>query len=475
VRPLAAQKRPSPTEAAARYAAVAPLLRGLLSPASGNPDAPYKRIVLRHLAGEALLDFLSCGEAEAIALSVPLTPDYLIRTKRVPLFVASPRYDDTAALREQLTAAVQTYRDEYRSYVTCCGRTDAPPADDADLLPRVVLLPGLGAVCAGETARDAGMAADITAQCLSVKRTIYETGGTYASLSPEHCCAMEFRSYQRAKLAATSSARPLEGCVVLVTGAAGAIGAGLCAALLENGCHLAVSDLAGDALDQTVGEFDARFGGERVLGVAMDVTDSASVEEGFRSICSRFGGLDAAVVNAGIAHVARLADMDMEAFRRLERVNIEGTLLTIREATRLFRLQNTGGDIVLVSTKNVFAPGASFGAYSATKAASHQLARIAALELADLGVRVNMVAPDAVFSHGGRKSGLWAAVGPDRMKARGLDEAGLEEYYRSRNLLKARVTAGHVAAAVLFFLRRETPTTGATIPVDGGLPDATPR
>jgi NAD(P)-dependent dehydrogenase (short-subunit alcohol dehydrogenase family) len=86
-----------------------------------------------------------------------------------------------------------------------------------------------------------------------------------------------------------------------------------------------------------------------------------------------------------------------------------------------------------------------------------------------------MVSPDAVFSHGARKSGLWAEVGPDRMRARGLDEKGLEEYYRKRNLLKARVTGEHVAKAVLFFATRQTPTTGATIPVDGGLPDATPR
>jgi len=95
--------------------------------------------------------------------------------------------------------------------------------------------------------------------------------------------------------------------------------------------------------------------------------------------------------------------------------------------------------------------------------------------MAEIGVRVNMVAPDAVFAHGDRKSGLWAEVGPDRMRARGLDEKGLEEYYRQRNLLKITVTAQHVAKAVLFFATRQTPTTGATLPVDGGLPDATPR
>ena len=121
------------------------------------------------------------------------------------------------------------------------------------------------------------------------------------------------------------------------------------------------------------------------------------------------------------------------------------------------------------------APGASFGAYSATKAASHQLARIASLELAASDVRVNMVAPDAVFGGGVRKSGLWKEVGPGRMKARGLDEKGLEEYYQNRNLLKARVTAEHVANGVIFFATRQTPTTGATLPIDGGLPDSTPR
>jgi rhamnose utilization protein RhaD (predicted bifunctional aldolase and dehydrogenase) len=116
-----------------------------------------------------------------------------------------------------------------------------------------------------------------------------------------------------------------------------------------------------------------------------------------------------------------------------------------------------------------------FAARRATKAAAHQLAHIASQEMADLGVRVNTVAPDAVFSHGARRSGLWAEVGPDRMGGRSLDEKGLEDYYRSRNLLKVTVTAQHVSRAVLHFATRQTPTTGATIPVDGGLPDSTPR
>ena len=266
----------------------------------------------------------------------------------------------------------------------------------------------------------------------------------------------------------------LAGRTALVTGAAGAIGYGICKGLLERGCHVAITDLPGDRFGNFVAEFQKRDAA-RVIAAPMDVTDPVSVARGFAHVSAHWGGVDIVVINAGVATTGPLSELELETFRRLERVNVEGTLLVLGEAGRHFARQNRGGDIVLISTKNVFAPGAGFGAYSATKAAAHQLARIASLEFAPLQVRVNMVAPDAVFSGGAHKSGLWAAVGPGRMKARGLDEKGLEEYYRNRNLLKARVTAEHVANAVLFFATRQTPTTGACLPVDGGLPDATPR
>ena len=267
---------------------------------------------------------------------------------------------------------------------------------------------------------------------------------------------------------------PLKNKIAVVTGAAGAIGYGICRGLLEAGCHLVASDLAGKKLDDFIADLK-EIGGERVIGVPIDVTDKDSVVQGFEGVIQTWGGIDIVVVNAGIPLVSYLKDIDLDAFRKLEKVNVEGALLTLAEAARFFILQGTGGDIIVISTKNVPSPGAGFGAYSATKAACHQLGRIASIELAQYGVRVNMVAPDGVFSEGKYKSGLWEQIGPDRMRARGLDEKGLQEYYRNRNLLKAKITGKHVANAVLFFATHQTPTTGATIPVDGGLPDATPR
>ena len=333
-------------------------------------------------------------------------------------------------------------------------------------------MPGLGALCAGRDVDAAAIAADVTVHTLSVKAQI-AAAGTYRGLREDELAGMEYNVLQHAKLGRRED-RSLAREVALVTGAAGAIGSGVARALLEHGCHVAVTDLPGEHLDSLVEELRAAFG-RHVIGVPLDVTEASSVAGGFASAIREWGGVDLVIVNAGIAHVSPLDELDLDTFRRLERVNIEGTLLLLAEAGRHFKRQGTGGDIVVVSTKNVFAPGAKFGAYSATKAAAHQLARIASLELAGMDVRVNMVAPDAVFGHGDRRSGLWKEVGPDRMRARGLDEAGLEEYYRNRNLLRTAVTARHVANAVLFFATRQTPTTGATIPVDGGLPDATPR
>jgi len=459
-------------KARGRVTQVAPILRGVLAQPSGDPDRPFRRAILLPLTTRDVLDFVDSDRGRELALTPPLTSDHLIRTKALPLWIDAPRYEDSTKLRDQLSKAIQDYSAQYGAYVDRHAAHIPAGVGRFDFLPRVILMPGLGALCSGKDVEAAKITRDITAHTLAVKSRVAAMG-SYEGLSEEHLFEMEYHSFQQAKLG-PSAELPLARQVAVVTGAAGAIGSAICEEMLEQGCHVAATDLAGDALSSLADDLRKKFG-DHVIGVPLDVTDPASVAQAFSAVIGTWGGIDLVVVNAGVAMVAPLAEINLDSFRKLERVNVEGTLLVIGEAARHFKIQGTGGDIVLVSTKNVFSPGSRFGAYSATKAAAHQLARIASLELAELGVRVNMVAPDAVFSHGARRSGLWAEVGPDRMHARGLDEKGLEEYYRQRNLLKATITARHVANAVLFFATRQTPTTGATLPVDGGLPDATPR
>ncbi len=470
-RPLTVQAQTSIAQAKDRWIQIAPFLRGALAQPSGDPDRPYQRVIIQALINDEILGFVDSETGKRVALTPPLTADHLIRTKPWPLWIDCPAYEDAGKLRSQVATAVGNYAAEYRAYLDRHAAEMPAGVKPFDPLPRVVLLPGLGALCAGKDVRAATIARDITEHTLRVKAQVAAMG-TYQGLSEDHLFDMEYYSLQHAKLRPDEPALGRE--VAVITGAAGAIGSAIAEGLLEQGCHVAVTDLPNPALEQLTGELKKACG-DRVAGLPMDVTDPASVRGAFEAIIQTWGGVDLVIINAGVAMVSSLEALNLESFRKVERVNTEGTLNMLSAAAQHFRAQGTGGDVILVSTKNVFSPGAKFGAYSATKAAAHQLARIASLELAEIGVRVNMVAPDAVFSHGSRKSGLWAEVGPDRMRARGLDEKGLEEYYRSRNLLKAAVTARHVANAVLFFATRQTPTTGATIPVDGGLPDATPR
>ncbi|HSW38859.1 MAG TPA: bifunctional aldolase/short-chain dehydrogenase [Acidobacteriota bacterium] len=458
--------------AESRFKAAAPIIRGLLAKADDNPDDPWKRVVLRPLIKKNILDFVDSDRGRAIALTPPLTADHLIRTKPYYLWVDDPQFDNPDEFRAQLSRCINSYTTAYTAYIEKYSETMPPGINNIDILPRVLLIPGMGMICSGMDASDAGIVMDIAAHTIEVKTHIAAMG-EYCGMKENDIFEMEFRALQRAKLQG-KKALPLSGKVALVTGAAGAIGAGIIEALLEQGCHVAITDLPGERLNAFVEEMRRLFG-DRVMGTALDITDPESVSHGFENILGEWGGIDLIVLNAGIAHVSSLSDLTLESFRKAEKINVEGVLVMLKESARIFGLQKTGGDIVLISTKNVFAPGAAFGAYSATKTAGHQLARIASQEFASMDVRVNMVSPDAVFSHGSRKSGLWLEIGPERMNKRGLSPEGLEEYYRNRNLLKARVTARHVGNAVLFFATRKTPTTGATIPVDGGLPDATPR
>ena len=459
-----------PAGAAAR---LAPVLRGALAEATGDADRPWRRMILEHRASEATLDILAGSDAARIAAANPLTPDHVIRTKGPALLLPGDLpLDDPGALRERLAAAVARYREAYDAYFETNRARARTLVTKLDSSPCVILVPGVGLFTAGRTKQDARIAADIAEHTLRAK-ALANAIGRYTALGDADLFDMEYWSLEQAKLGKAKEAA-LAGQVALVTGAAGAIGFTVCQKLIEAGAHVVAADLAGERLEAAAGELDP---GRRGLaaGVVMDVTDERSVAAGFAETCRLYGGVDILVLNAGIAHVSPIEATDPAAFRRVVDVNLVGYFLVLREVAALFRRQGTGGNVIVNSSKNVFAPGADFGAYSASKAGAHQLGKVAALELAAAGVRVNMVNADAVFGDAKRPSGLWQAVGPARARSRGLDPAQLRDYYRERNLLKAAVTPEHVGNAVVFFASNLTPTTGATLPVDGGVPDAFPR
>ena len=227
-----------------------------------------------------------------------------------------------------------------------------------------------------------------------------------------------------------------------------------------------LTDIDAKALEDVERELAGRFGADNVRAVAMDVTDEASVAEGFRTAALEYGGVDILVSSAGIASSAPVDETTLALWRKNMDILATGYFLVAREAFRVMKAQKLGGSIVFVASKNALAASPNAAAYCAAKAAELHLARCLALEGAEHGIRVNVVNPDAVLSGSRIWSGTWRA---ERAAAYGVKEEELEEHYRKRSLLKRDVRPEDVAEAVLFLSSDEASfITGEILDVNGG-------
>jgi rhamnose utilization protein RhaD (predicted bifunctional aldolase and dehydrogenase)/NAD(P)-dependent dehydrogenase (short-subunit alcohol dehydrogenase family) len=289
-------------------------------------------------------------------------------------------------------------------------------------------------------------------------RTVAACGPDWQPLSDDQLRHVEEWPLQQRKKADWQESGELVGKVALVTGAASGIGRAIADRFEAEGAHLVLCDL-------TEGDAGARR--EWVVG---DVSEESTADRAVSAAVRAYGGIDIVVSNAGIAHPAPIEELSLADWERSFAVNSRAHFLIARAAMRLLRRQKLGGSVVFNGSKNVLAPGKGFAAYSAAKASEAQLAKVLALEAAEIGVRVNTLHPDAVFA--GTK--LWSdELRRERARAHGVAVEDLESFYAERNLLGRAVRPEDVAEAALFFASdRSSRTTGAYLTVDGGVREA---
>src|SRR5208283_5023552 len=186
-------------------------------------------------------------------------------------------------------------------------------------------------------------------------------------------------------------------------------------------------------------------------GIVCDVTDEAAVAAALEEAVRAFGGVDMLVLNAGIFTPGKgIGELGTEAWRRVMSVNLDASFVMLRECHPLLRAAPRGGRVAVIGSKNVPAPGPGAAAYSASKAAVNQLARVAALEWGADAIRINSLHPNMVFD-----TALWT---PEVLESRAR-HYGLSVAVASRDV-------GELAAELCGPLFAKT--TGAQIPVDGG-------
>lgn len=405
--------------------------RKQLSTAAGRP------MVVSASSADTVDEFLSREDAAELATRGPATPDHIIRTKRIPL----------------IGKDVDTYVAEYRAYFDANKDRSDAPLEILDPTPRVVLDRDWGLVGVGKTLAEADQVRDISVHTMKIL-TAGEALGTYTALSAGELFDIEYWDLEQAKLRKAGNRPALQGQTAVVTGAASGIGRGCVAALLDAGANVVGLDVSPTVADA--------FSAKNWLGLQLDVRDRDAVERALAEAASRFGGVDMLVAAAGVfAQSAPIVDVAANEWKRTMEINVDSMQMLFAAAHPYLARAVPYGRAILVGSKNFAAPGPGASAYSASKAAATQLARVAALEWAGDSIRVNIVHPDAVFD-----TALWT----DELLAERANKYGMTtQEYKQRNLLGTEVTSALVGRLVATMNTDVfQATTGSQIPIDGG-------
>jgi rhamnulose-1-phosphate aldolase/alcohol dehydrogenase len=456
----------SDEEAERLLATALPALRGELL-------ADTRGVVLEVDRSPEAVAFASSAQAPEVSQVGAPCPDHLVNTKHKPLVVDfDPERVSAAELAERLRDGVREYAGWYRDYYERNVTDESRPYPVDPAGPRVVLVPGLGIVTSGADAAKARFSRELYERAVAVESAAEAAGG-FRSLSEAEAFAIEYWPLERYKLLQGPPPSELAGRVALVTGGASGIGRAAARRLAELGAHVAVADLNVDGATAVADELQSRHGERRALGLHVDVTSEAAVQDVLQRVVLAWGGLDVLVCSAGIATSAPVTETTLADWETSYAVLARGYFLPAREAFRVLTAQGRGGSLVFVGSKNALVAGANAAAYSSAKAASLHLARCLAEEGGPHGIRVNTVNPDAVIEGSAIWSSEWKA---ERASTYGVSEEELPAFYSARTTLGVNVFPEDVAEAIVFLASdRASKSTGNVINVDGGVTAAYTR
>lgn len=428
---------------------IASIVRGACATPLGGGD--YRRFVSVFRTSDRIREYVDGADVSNYSQRGVVTPDHIIRTKNKPLLTTVPGLVEIGSFRKSVRQSAEEYRKQYKAYFEKNNLRVGENKVMLDPSPRVVLVPRVGLFGLGLSVKEASVVADLAEITIDTILKA-EQIGTYEALSEEELFEMEYWSLEQAKLGKEQE-KPLAGQVAVVTGGGGTIGAATAKLFAENGAELAILDRDGRAALEV-----ARDIGGHALAIECDVTDQNSIAAAFADICSRFGGVDILVSNAGAAWEGEIATLEDEVLRKSFELNFFAHQNLAKAAVAIMKLQQTGGVLLFNASKQAVNPGANFGAYGLPKAATLFLSRQYALEYGQIGIRSNAVNADRV------RSGL---LTDDMIKNRASVRGLTEEDYLQGNLLGLEVRAEDVARAFLdqaLALR----TTGGVTTVDGG-------
>jgi len=421
-----------------------PIIRGALGP-GWLLDFRSNKSIRNFLLGKDLARYGTAG---------PATPDHVIWVKPKPLVLPIP--DSSRRFSIKVHQAVERFEDQYKRYFVKQNIRHNGKKNIRDPKPRVVLVKGLGLLGVGQSLKSARIAADLATVNIDII-TNAEAIGHYRPAKQADIFDIEYWPPETTKLTRLEPL-PMEGKIVLITGAGSGIGAATAKAFSDQGAVV----IAVDINKKSAEKIAKAVGG---LGLYSDVTKPKDVRRVFDTACKVYGGVDVVVSNAGAAWQGEIGSVDDEIVRKSFELNFFSHQSVAQNAIRVMRAQNFGGCLLFNASKQAVNPGADFGPYGLPKAATLFLMRQYAVDHGKDGITSNAVNADRI------RSGLLTdSMISKRSEARKLSELD----YMGGNLLGVEVTASDVAKAFVD-LALSPKTTAAVITVDGGNIAAAPR
>lgn len=449
---------------------IIPYIRGILGKeaknfgVSGNWvfDTRYNDNIQELLNHKDLIELTEKGVA---------TPDHVIRTKQKPLILDFPTniYDKNTIDKwlKDTKNRFLAYKDCYENYFKNNNKRFGNTKIQLDPLPRLILIPKIGLIGIGKNKKSAKIASDIGEAWIETLLSA-ESIGKFAPVNSEDTFDLEYWSLEQAKLNKQTT-QVLEGNIVAITGAGGAIGTAIAKEFSSQGAEIVCIDLSKESAIKT-----AKICGPNASALGCDVTNKKQLEETFNNIIYNYGGLDILISNAGSAWEGELSNLDDYILDKSMKLNFYAHHYASQQAIEIFKKQDylvsqthekLGGQLLFNISKQALNPGKGFGAYGISKSALLALMKQYALEEGSSMIRSNGINADRI------RSGL---LNDDMIKTRSKARGLSKEEYMSGNLLQSEVKPEDVAKAFLNLALMKK-TTGSIITVDGGNVAAMPR
>lgn len=432
---------------------IGPALRGLL--AGGGDDALK---VVTFDDSPTVMSLAAGAEGRAAAEGGPLTPDQIVYCKSLPLWV---EVGDTAS--DAIVATLREAVNEYR------GRTR--------LMPQVVLVKGLGMFAAGDDYAAANTTRQVYIDAIKVMAGARRLGGIrYLRESQrEFFENWEVEAYRRKIAKGGGRAGRAAGKVAFVTGAAQGFGLEIAQDLAAQGAHVVLADINDRGAASAADAICAAHGVGRAIGLAINVTDGASVEEAIHRAVRAYGGCDVFVSNAGVLRAGSVKTQSEKDFDFVTAVNYKGYFVCVQKIAPILAVQHKAKpdawfDIIQINSKSGLQGSNRNGAYAGSKFGSIGLTQSFAMELVEDGIKVNAICPGNFFDGplwSDPENGLFVQYLRSGKVPGAKNVADVKRFYEAKVPMGRGCTTADVMKAV-YYLVEQKYETGQALPVTGG-------